>query len=202
MVIPDIDQICRFTFVASWAALDGIYKLTQQLSFNEIKNSDIDLVATTYTLANKTAGDYENDLPTFTDLTFLKLQKVDTETVIYVPSTFISKIPEYDIHARTKLVLTLDLGVFNDISEIDTISNTIKSIISTSYGIIEDPVIFSYGTEYLSDREYSDIEDARELNKTTVVNYYSETQRLIEELNNAKNKIIAYESLLKIINGV
>lgn len=201
MVIPNIGQTCRYTFIDSWSNLDGVYELVQQLSFTEIKENKIDLVKTTYTVANKTAADYENDLPTFTGQVFLKLINPTNENIVYVPTVFIAKIPEYDIHIRTKLVLTLDLGVFNDIGEINTITNTVKSIISTSYGITAEPVIFSYGSEYLSDNEYAAIEDERELNKSQTVNYYSETQRLISELNEAKNKIIAYESLLKTLNG-
>ena len=195
----DINKTYAFNFKSGFETLNGIYTVTQKLTYDEIILAGIDLIEELYAKVNKDATDWDADLPTYRYNDFYKLE-IPTENVqtehIYIPEGIIAGYPDPNIHEYAKLTLVADLGQHTDITEIEAIKTEVKELLETNYGIVYEPKIVTYEKEWMTESDYDDIVTARENAKGTIVNYRSLSLELTEQLAEANAKIVALEQII------
>ena len=78
---------------------------------------------------------------------------------------------------------------------------TLKNLLLTNLGIDDDPKVTTYNDMWLSEPQYLSIEADRDALKGTVVNYISENNRLMIELNKANARIASLDVLVAALDN-
>lgn len=206
MQTPFLGCAYSFSFRDKFSKYDGIYTVSRILTFDETLLDQIDLSAL-YVDAGYTAEDYNTEVDTIDSSKYprvpiredkiLKLQSVSDETVTrYIPFTICSTTPNPNIKQYHKLVLSLDLGTYDNMEDIDYITNVIQDTASKALGVSSTVDMFSYATVWMTEDAYADIQSERDTKKTEIINLFSENNRLRTELDKAKTLITKYETTI------
>lgn len=195
----DINMSYKFVFKSGFETLNGIYTVTQKLTYDEVILAGVDLIENLYAKVNKDPADWDADLPSYRYNDFFKLEvpsdSVKTE-ILYIPEGIIEGYPDPNIHEYAKLTLVADLGEHTTLAEIEALKTEVQELLETNYGITYVPKIVTYKKNWLTDVEYKVITDAREVAKGTIINYRSLSLKLQQQLNEANAKIIALEQII------
>jgi hypothetical protein len=194
-MIPNIGEVCKFTFKPIYNSLDGIYKVLSISKLQEYIDDGVNIIDT-YKATDLDEIQFEIDYPNIKDSYFLKIQNVLDENVYYVTDHFYSKLPNPNIHEYLRLAFVYDLGIYNNTDNIEWIKNHIKQEILSTTGIETDPELYELESVWLTEAEYSTIEAGREANKDNVNNHYTDKLKLIEENNRLKALVQAYEQTI------
>lgn len=192
-----LNRIYGFTFHPDFTTLDGVYEVRQIISYDEIVLNQIDMEAFLYGKVGKTIDDYDLDKVNYTEDSFYQLRDAsDEETIIYVPRTLIPNMPEPNLKQYNKMVLSVNLGLFGNLTSLDSLITKVAEVVSTNEGVVATPEVMIYGKEWKTDTEYEAIEAARAAAAGAAVNYYSETVRLTALLAERDAKIEALEAII------
>ena len=195
----DLNETYKFTFKTDFQSMNGIYKVVQKMTYDEVILAGIDMVEKLYSRVDKDAVAWDEDIKTYRELPFYKLEEpgvnVDVK-YLYMPEALIDGYPDPNIHEYAKLTLVTDLGEHTDDAVVSDIIAAVKDLLTTAYGIDNDPKLVTYKQSWLTDQEYAAIVAGREATKTGAVNYRAESLRLAQELANAQTKIQALEQII------
>lgn len=194
-----VDKYYKFELVYGFDTLNGIYKVLQTLSYAEVVDSSIDMVVMLYgkTYPPKTQAEYEIARSNYLTDTFYKLQSVLDETVvIMVPGSLLARYPNASVDQFCNIMLNIDLGLFANQDDLDTIGQIITEQLHSRLGIDPHPQIAIYDKTWMTDAEYDIIEAARLAARGNVVNYYSEATRLTTLNEDKDAKIAALEAII------
>lgn len=196
----ETDKVYLFKFKPGFESLDGIYKVTHQLNYEEILEENIDLYKELYEKVNKTRQDLDQDIENYKDDVFFKLEKPG-DTVepfyFYIPETLLNQYPDSNVAEYNKVMMTIDLGLFANPDILTSLITAVSEIISTNQGITVQPVLMTYGKQWMLTADYEQLEQNRENAKGNIINYFSECNRLTDELNKAQARIQALEDIIK-----
>lgn len=199
MFTPYVGTVYKFTFKSPFNMYDGIYTVLRIMTFDEVVEDNVNLLKL-YVDASLTEEDFDNDINTIRNDKILKLSTVnDDGNIVYIPMFLSLYEPDPNVKQYASLALGVNLGVFDNIEELNIIKHVIESTIAKKYGIPDSAAIFSINDIWMTDTEYAAIEHERAKYSKQLINLYSENERLRRELDSANIKIAYYEE--KIIAG-
>ena len=177
--------------------LDGIYTVSHAVDYNSLLLDDISLMTYLFIHVGKTEEDLDVAIGDIRDDVFFKIVHVVNESIYYVPRSYIVGIPDPNVAAYSKLMLTMDLGVFADPTLLATLKNSIENALREGAGIDKQVQLMQYGEQWLTQEEYETIAEDRETTRTGFVNYYekyTEQEALVQTQN---TKIAALEEIIR-----
>lgn len=199
MFTPYVGTVYKFTFNAPFNNYDGIYTVLRIMTFDEVLSDNVNLLKL-YTDVGKTEDDFNEDINTIRADRILKLVDINDENnILHIPSFLSLYEPDPNVKQYASLAIGINLGVFDNIDELNIIKDLLESTIAKKYGIPDSAAVFSIKNIWMTDTEYAEAEAARAVNSRQLVNLYSENERLRRELESANVKIRYYEE--KIIAG-
>lgn len=162
LIIPPVGTTAKFTFSAPFTDLNGIYTLTQALSFEAAVADEISLFDHFYALAGQDRELFDAEWADYKADTILKLVSVaDASVVVYAPSLTLAKVPDPQILKCQQLYLAVDLGTFQDVEEVSYMLDQIDDIAAGVSGTQKKTQLYSSGTVWLTASDYQIIVDAR-----------------------------------------
>lgn len=199
MIVPNSKY--KFSFIDILSMLNGTYEILNITSYDYFIETGGDIYKDLFEPNNIDVSEYNLLLEDIEKDDILFLNNLETITpVIAVSKRFLLNYPISHIKPYPYLVLSVKLGCYDNGTIINSIKTTIQDILSYQYGIDtsnNNVIIQSIDNKYLTDQEYEIIVTDRETRKIETINYYSETKRLQQELNNAYALIQQYENTLK-----
>lgn len=200
MFIPYVGTVYKFVFISPFDTYNGVYTVLRIMTFDEVVSDGVDMVKL-YTSVGKTEEDYNEAVKTglrYDD--FLKLENIITKEILHVPFSLAELEPDPNIKEYNRVALAVDLGIFDNISDISFAKNTIDSTIAKGLGVEASSHTFSIEKVWMTLEEYNKEVEKRAEKKSTLVNLYSEVLRLRKELDSQNQKIAYYEDLLIQLN--
>lgn len=198
-MIPEAGATCLFVFDARFAALDGIYRVAANTTFNGAMASGVDFVKNLYTPAGLSAADFQADFPNYKDNRVSILESViNKEVVYYLPESLFRLIPDPTIREYYPLVLAVDLGVQKNTQAVVPLIDSVKDLIQSHLGST-NPVRLITKTQnkvYLTDAQYADLEEARQEHIEEMVPLSVQIKTLQDQNTLLATKVAAYEALL------
>ena len=102
----------------------------------DLVKSGIDIYANLYKPLNIAKEIFEEDEKSFADVMFYRLTNVyDESQVLYMPATFINGTPSSSVDAYGKYLVTVDLGIHQDIDMLKDLLDDISLLLEAKYGI-------------------------------------------------------------------
>jgi hypothetical protein len=189
--------IYKFIFKNDFSFFNGVYKVIQTLTYEEAINLGADFFNDLYHPIGKTKIDLEQDSDLFRTDKILKLKNVLTEKELYIPNVLNAFIPDSNVKKYYKLVIDINIGIFDNIDKLNAMSQIMQEHISSATGITNKPELTSYAEVWLTESEYQLIDNARDESSKKIINYFSETIKMQREIDSLKTKVQYYENLIK-----
>lgn len=203
--IPDVNTICAYTFAPRFASLNGIYKLSEILSFGESLKAGVNLVTRLYVPAGLTSADYLIDAGSYQNDAVLYLEPVnDTGVAIYVPASLLATMPDPMVGCYNNLAIGVSLGLFADQTQLNWVINELQAIIASVLGVTAPTVrLYSLGVEYMRVIDYDALVAQRAAAMSAYKSLYQQLQEQIALTSAAQALNVAYENtLVTLANGV
>ena len=143
---------------ANFSLLDGFYEVVRSYGWNELMGSGIDLQKNLLDHAgiSDTTAIRTLQVNWINDAFYLCIG-MDKDRQIWVPESIIKGYPEPRIGSYKKLGLVLDLGVFANKSDFETLGKDIMDYLRVNYGIDRpDATVMIYGNEWMTVKDYED----------------------------------------------
>lgn len=199
-MIPEVGTTCLFSFRAKFSTLDGVYRIRAETTFLDAIASKIDFVAHLYTQAGLSQTDFNNDYSGYLKDRIVVLESVvSSSIVIYVPESIFQKVPDPTIKEFVPLMLTVNLGVYENAQVIYPLLDHISDLIKASLGVT-DPLRILTNTQnkvYLTNTQYEALEQARLTNIHTLVPLSLQLKQEQDKNTLLAAKVAAYEDLIK-----
>lgn len=195
----------KFKTVAGidFSVIDGIYKVTQELTYADILANKINMVESFYSKVGASASqwsiDIKNESLGFAANSFYKLESVNNKlepTIIYITKQIIDTYPDANIKKYSKLMLVLDLSVFDNPTLMTSVKDKVEQLIMNESGIDTESVLSVYDDVWMTVSDYDALEVIRNGNKTNSIDLYTENQRLKEQLSAANVRVNALEEII------
>lgn len=141
---------------ANFSLLDGFYEVVRSYGWNELMGAGIDLQKNLLDHAGIVDTTALRTLQTnwINDAFYLCIG-MDQDRQIWVPESIIKGYPEPRIGSYKKLGLVLDLGVFANKSDFETLGKEVMDYLRANYGIDRpDATLMVYGNEWMTVEEY------------------------------------------------
>lgn len=202
-MLPTLGETAKFTFISAFNKLDGIYTILSINTLNELLELGVSLVDTTYKEAEiaDPENQYQTDLDTFKSDQIYKLKHIESEVVIYVPTSFNELVPDPNVKQYIQIGMGVDVGIFKDPTRIEWIKSQIAQALAAVAGVEKDPTLFEISTVWMTEAEYQVIEDERNSTIADVTNHYTDKQKLILENTRLRTQLAEYENTIKILSG-
>lgn len=145
-VIPPLGTKGKWVLLAPWnVTADTPYELTSIRKLGEFHQQKQDPYALVYQPYETLAGelkpvfleDTTQDVPVFT-LT------ADGGATVYVPADQVTSIPGADQYPYRRIILSVDLGMLEDSTNVTQVGDAIKEAVLPVFGV--DPTIFVHDT--------------------------------------------------------
>lgn len=196
MLTPYVGTTYKLAFTNPFNVADGIYTVMKIMTYDEAIGDNV-VLNQIYIDAGKTDADYQNDIPTLRTDKILKIKSVSDDKLRYVPMSFLKYEPNANVKEYMRLVIGVDLGVFDNMNDVLYLKNTIQNLIDGGMGINNEPLIAAVNTTvWMTEEEYNQTVVSRESRKNTLINLYTENARLRKELDAANVKVAGYENTL------
>lgn len=199
MFTPATGSVYKFKFLSGFDPLNGIYEVTQILTYEEVLSAGIEL-SEIYTKVGKPQSEFEASSAQFRTDKIYKLKYTDRDEFIHVPSSLVAEVPNSSVSKYYNLALAINLGTFADPDKITWLKNYVTQLISAELGIESPADMFSVSSVYLTDDEYAIIETDRAMYAGSVTNHYSELKKLEKMLLEKQSKIEALETIVRLQN--
>ena len=108
-----------------FSGLNGIYFVARTLVYKDIVLEGIDMVEFLYGRVDKNEADWERDVVNYINDVFYQLISTADESVVWVPVSLLVGFPNAEVKEYKKVMLTTDLGVFDD----PNITHPLKDIV-------------------------------------------------------------------------
>jgi len=204
MYYLELNKIYYFQCVSQFSTLNGIYEVIQKKTYPELISDGIDMVALCYDKAGLTSDDWDADAESMQNDVFYKLAAPSDnldQPFIWLPDSKIAAYPDSSVYRYKKLMVMLNLGIFEDSNELSSSMQTIKNLLLANHGISTDALVTKYSDIWLTEAQYDNVVQSRDSLKGTTVNYISENNRLVSELNQANARIAALEALVAALDA-
>jgi len=180
----------NFKFKTEFASLDGVYTVVKIYSYNELVKDKISLYKELYEPLQLTQERFEKDaVAYFTESIFKLVDPNDEDNVKYSPESILTTIPGYNLQEYNDVALAFHIGTYQKGEEFQSVLSNISQEISSALGVDQEPRVLVTAKRFLTDDEYLDIQILRNLNKTSILNYFSENVKLRNENQNLKARI-------------
>ncbi len=200
-MLVNIDKAYKFTFENRFSELNDIYLVTRIMTFKEVINDNVDLGNMLYERVNLTKADYENEVTKFLNDKIYKVVQPDRDEILYLPNSILQYAPDPNVKRYMKLVVSLDLGVFDNVETLEHVARIMQEHISGSTGILKTPELDSYGYKWLSEEDYLVQESKRDESLKTVTNFFTACNTLQKERDRLITKLAAYEEIIKTLSN-
>lgn len=194
-----------------YTPLDGIYKVLDIYSYTRILEEDVDLYELTFSKVNILKDSFESEVVKYKYDNIYMLESVLDGDTICIPESLIIGYPSPDVKEYPKIMLSIDLGVFDSpetvlqIEEIvkNTILQTLGSDIATGTNEPVDPKVSAvvYMKEWMSVSDYLELRNNRkkviemQLNGSTSMldrSLYARYINTLNQLEQCKSALVAY----------
>lgn len=117
----------------------GIFKLEKVMPYFDLVAAGIDLYANLYQRLGIKKDVYASDQTRLTDSLVYKLSDpTDSSIIIYMPQIFI-KDADPSVDKYSKVLLTIDLGIHADLTQLSDMESILKQVFEKKYGIVPEP---------------------------------------------------------------
>jgi hypothetical protein len=198
---PKLKEICKFVFQDRFSNYNGIYEVASIATFNEWYDSGIDIFATLYEPVGLTKVEYAADIDTLRNYSIYKLINLETKKLIYIPMEYTAEVPDPSVKTYQKIGIAVEIGIFKDPNKIIWIKNYIKEAIEAVSGTEKSPKLFQVKKVWLTDDEYTIIENERNISVQATTNHYTDKQALLRENARLRTIIAKYEETLKLLQA-
>lgn len=203
-MIPSAGTTCKFAFKTNFSALDGVYTIISQTTFQNAVAAGIDFLANLYTPAGLSPENYNADYSGFLQDRVAVIQAVsDNSIVYYIPESILRLVPDPTIKEYYDMIIVVKAGAYENtqviLPTIDAITDTVRASLG-----VTDPAYVVTNTAnkvYLTDSEYSALEAARQANIETLVPLSVQLQQARDDNTLLAAKIAAYEALIAQLSG-
>lgn len=190
-----VGVVYRFVVDPPFDVLTGVYTVNGILSYSEVINMGIELYQTTYSKYAVSKDIFDTDLPDLRTCGILKLVDPDTPDgeIIYLPSIYVTQVPDHNVKKYKELVMAVNLDVLDDSVILDSIGSNLSEYLTSSLGVETTPKLFELKQVWMTDSEYSQLAADRLSRASGVVNYFTECVRLRTEVDRLRSRLAAYE---------
>lgn len=180
----------------------GVYIVNGILSYSELVMNGIDLYTTTYSKYSVSKDIFDTDLPSLRNSSILKLSNPDNPDtdITYIPSIYITQVPDHNVKKYRELVMAIHLGILDDSEILDSIGTNITEYLTSALGVETIPQLFELKQVWMSESEYAQLELERKNRASGVINYFTECVRLRNEVDRLRNTLVAYEEIFQQLN--
>lgn len=187
----------RLTFVSGFESLNGLYTVSKLLSHEEMLINEFSILDF-YLAVGKTETEFLADKLDYINYDYIKITSITDETKIYYTNALLlQNIPDFSAQPYQQLGIAINIGIYEDENDVIGITNAIKTLLESNYGIVCTPSLFSHNAkQWLTDAQYQAIVDERLAHKTVVVNEHMLLNQLSIENASLRAKIASLESFL------
>jgi len=201
--LPTLNSVCAYTFTGGFASLNGIYTVAELISFSEALTQGIDFTIHLYIPAGLSPAQYTTDASSYQNTTVLYLQPVNgTGTAIYVPSSLLATMPDPMVGCYNNLAIGVELGLFDDQTQLSWIISELNQIISATVGVTNAVKLYSLGTTYMSVSAYNALVAARKDSQSPYTTLYEQIQQQDAALTAAQALNAYYQNTLLALAAV
>lgn len=196
---PSVGKVYSFVFTPNFIIHNGIYNVAQILCYPELIQQNVDLFKSFYEPAGRTEAEHISDLAQLREDKFLKLldpTTMDTATAMYVPTMHLQQEPDPNVGQYYTLAVALQLGIHKNPEQLSYIIKNLQEQFSSALGITAAPKLFQQSPVWMTEAEYEQLELDREAKAKSILNYFSENQRMQKEITRLQSKLAAYEEIL------
>ena len=140
-----IGKVYRFAFISTFAQLGwqgvgdldhGFFRVDKICDYLSLVKGGIDIYANLYKPLGIAKEIFEEDEKTFAGVMFYRLTNAyNPKQVLYMPATFINGTPSSSIDAYGKYLLSIDLGLHQEIDMLNDLVEDIQLLLEAKYGI-------------------------------------------------------------------
>jgi hypothetical protein len=206
IIIPEVNTVYQFSLKVPFNQYNGIYRVHQILTYDQFAALNVNLYDLLYKDVDKTHEEFEVDLVTYRqepiymllppDLTIQSnLEKIQ-EKIYYIPKSLLACSPNPNVKAYSDLVLAVRVGPLSNIETLEYIKDVVQENILAATGIDQTVKLASIAIVWMTEVDYQLLDNQRQLDKKHVINYFSETQRLLRENASLKAELLEYKNAI------
>lgn len=212
-----IDETYDFKFGTNddqdaYTPLNGIYRVLDIYSYTRMLEEDVDIYELTFKKIGILKESFESEVVNYKHDNIYMLQSVVDDDIICIPDSIIIGYPSPDVKEYPKVMMSLDLGVFDSPESLVVLEQLIKDTIVEKLGkdiVNEDTVepldpkvsVVVYMKEWMNNSDYHTLRENRKkviakkyTGDSTVVDksLYAKYIRVSKELEACKAALIKY----------
>lgn len=198
MMLPPLGTVSAYAFTTGFTVLDGIYTLTEIMTFSQAISNGVDFVKSLYTPADMSPSQYPIDAPSYVGTTVLMLTPANDPngTVIFVPNTLLALQPDSMVKCVNQLAIGVNLGLFDNQDTVTWVLSELNQILMAALGIDNPAILYSLGTQYVKVTDYEAQVAARAAAATGYNTLYSQLVAQIQLRQDSQNLVQYYEDAL------
>lgn len=198
-MIPAAGTTCLFTFTTPFASLNGIYVIMRTMTFETALATGVNFVASLYTPAGLSAGQYTSDASSYANQTVLQIQSVAaTKQILYIPIGVLSQVPDPTVKRYSDVYLSIHIGPFADETVYTWIAGQLNDIASSVTGNTDTAQFYSNPADdvYLTHGAYAALSETRAANIKTITPLSVQKESLFKYIETLQAKVAAYEKTI------
>lgn len=198
MMLPPLGTISAYTFTTDFASLNGIYELTELVTYDQAIANGVDFASSLYTPAGVATTQLATDAPTYVGTTVLMLTPVNVTngTPIYVPTPVLATTPDSMVACYNNVALGINFGLFQDQTTINWVITELNQILKATLGIDNPAILYSLGTQYMKITDFELLQAQRAAQASEYNTLYSQLQSQIALSQSYQNIIQYYQNTL------
>ena len=198
MLLPPLGTVSAYTFTTEFASLNGIYTLTEILTYNQAIANGVDFIKSLYTPAGVAAAQFITDAVNYTNNNVLLLTPANVKNgiPIYAPVSILAMQPDSMVGCYNKIAIGINLGLFNDQTKLTWIINEINQILTATLGINNPAVLYSLGSEYMKISDFNTQQAQRQAAITGYNTLYTQLLEQTQLTKEAQNLVQYYQNTL------
>jgi hypothetical protein len=203
MMLPDLNTISDYTFTTEFTSLNGIYLLTELITYNQAIANGVDFVKSLYTPAGVASSQFATDAPNYVNDTVLVITPANTTggTTLYVPQSILAMMPDSMVGCYNNMAIGINLGLFDDQTQINWVISELNQILMSALGITNPAILYSLGSQYMKISDYNEQAATRAAAATGYNTLFEQLQAQLKLTQQAQNLVADYEQTLIALNG-
>lgn len=203
MRVPSLTTRGKFTLKNPFVAKESVvYHVLAIRDFADLYIKGADVYTQFYKTVGLVNGVKINGGEFYFDKEALLKPKIITlkgsdDSIIYVPTTYITSFPTASDILYSRIILSADLGALPDSVSVDSILDDVQELISARFGVVAKVDINrSHSTRQPTNEEHDILEESRMGGISSNDNNYSEVTKYKEKLAQANAKIQVMTKIL------
>lgn len=198
-ITPTAGAVYSFKFQPGYTFFDGVYKVVKIMTYDEFAADGGNIILKFFEPCGKTPDEILAEEATVRASKILKLEHVnnlDEKDPYYVPLCYVSDTPDHQVKPYYHIGVICTLGVTEEPQDLDFAVATVTEQFEAVLGITPDPRFVTIQEMWLTAAEYKEILANRDIAKKRVINYYSECNRLQDQISRLKTTLASYEEIM------